>query len=99
MSRAGSSQWALDVLGFLADQKNEDELAAILTGVAAIYPPALFLRDALPAIQQISRLGLAALNSGLLDGTILPDGRGGFISKSWADDPRHWLNHDGSFVD
>ncbi len=28
---------------------------------------------------------------------LLPDGRGGFVSKAWAEDPRHALNPDGSF--
>ncbi len=28
---------------------------------------------------------------------LIPDGRGGFVTKTWADDPREQLNPDGSF--
>lgn len=28
---------------------------------------------------------------------LVPDGKGGFITKEWADNPRHQLNPDGTF--
>lgn len=30
-------------------------------------------------------------------GQLVSDGRGGFVSKSWVENPRHQLNPDGSF--
>jgi hypothetical protein len=39
------------------------------------------------------------INKGIADihPPLAPDGHGGFVTKSWADDPREQLNFDGTF--
>lgn len=37
------------------------------------------------------------LRVGIADGDIVPDGQGGFVTREWADNPRHFLNRDGTF--
>jgi hypothetical protein len=61
---------------------------------AQFYPP---LAIALPILQSLVIYEGAKIRAGLADGSIIPDGQGGFVSKAWAEDPRHQLNPDGSF--
>jgi hypothetical protein len=61
---------------------------------ATFYPP---LSIAAPAISMFINFEAHKLKTGLADGSVLPDGQGGFVSKAWSDDPRHALNPDGSF--
>jgi hypothetical protein len=61
---------------------------------ATFYPP---LGVAAPAISMFINFEAHKLKSGLANGSVLPDGQGGFVSKEWAADPRHALNPDGSF--
>jgi hypothetical protein len=63
---------------------------------AAFYPP---LAIASPLITSFVQYEAAKIKTGIAAGVIVPDGRGGFVSAAWADDPRHALNPDGSFKD
>lgn len=75
-----------------------DQTTAILLDLikagSSIYPP---LAIAAPIISSFVQHQTAQLKAGLAAGTIVPDGKGGFISQAWAADPRHQLNPDGSF--
>jgi hypothetical protein len=77
-----------------------DQAGAILIDLlkvgASFYPP---LAIAAPVVTSIIKLQTASLKAGLAAGEILPDGQGGFVSKTWANDPRHAINPDGSFKD
>ncbi len=77
-----------------------DETAAVVIDLikvgSSFYPPLAF---AAPILSSFVQHQAAQLKSGLAAGTILPDGRGGFVSSAWAADPRHQLNPDGSFKD
>ena len=63
---------------------------------ATFYPPLALATPILTAI--IKDYGVK-LRVGLADGTVVSDGQGGFVTKAWADDPRHALNPDGTFKD
>jgi hypothetical protein len=52
---------------------------------------------ALPILEFAIRDYMAKLRSGVASGLIIGDGRGGFVTKAWANDPRHQLNPDGTF--
>ncbi len=54
---------------------------------------------ALPILEAMIRDYMARIRAGVAAGVIVPDGRGGFVTKAWADDPRHQLNPDGTFKD
>lgn len=75
-----------------------DHTAAVILDLikigADVYPPLAF---AAPILSSYVRIEAAKLKSGVAAGTILPDGRGGFVTQAWAADPRHQLNPDGSF--
>jgi hypothetical protein len=77
-----------------------DMAAAVLLDAlkvgATLYPP---LALAMPIISAAITYGFANLKAGLADGSILAvdGGRGGFVSKAWAADPREQLNPDGTF--
>jgi hypothetical protein len=81
-----------------AHARNIDTAVTIILDLlkvgAGFYPP---LAAAAPVLSMFINYEAHKLKSGLADGTILPDGHGGFVSKAWADDPRHWLNADGTF--
>ncbi len=75
-----------------------DLLPIVLKFAAGFDPPlAMALPFVQPVIASVIRHWFASLRSGLVTGEILPDGQGGFVSKAWADDPRHQLNPDGTF--
>jgi hypothetical protein len=77
-----------------------EEAAAITIGAlkfAALFNPEL--AAAMPLITGAIQGGIAHMKAGIAAGEILPDGQGGFVSKTWANDPRHALNPDGSFKD
>lgn len=77
-----------------------DQTAAVVIDLlkvgASFYPP---LAIAAPILSSFVQHQAAQLKTGLAAGTILPDGKGGFVSTAWATDPRHQLNPDGSFKD
>jgi hypothetical protein len=75
-----------------------DEAVTIITDlitVGSLLNPQLAI--AAPLITDVIRYGATNLKAGIAAGAIVPDGQGGFVSKTWADDPRHQLNPDGSF--
>ena len=61
---------------------------------ATFYPPLALATPILTAI--IKDYGVN-LRTGLADGSVIPDGQGGFVTTAWANDPRHQLNSDGTF--
>lgn len=75
-----------------------DRVEAILLDLVTIgaefYPP---MAIAVPLLQAIVKYEGMKIKAGLANGTIIADGSGGFVSRAWADDPRHQLNPDGSF--
>ena len=75
-----------------------DRVEAIILNLVTIgaefYPP---MAIAIPILQSLVKYESAKIKAGLADGTIIADGRGGFVSREWAADPRHQLNPDGSF--
>jgi hypothetical protein len=82
MTDAGASQPVLGVLAFLADGQNRESVEGVLMAVGAFYPPALALAAAAPMVQKLAALGLRAIESGLMDGSIIPDGKGGFVPST-----------------
>ncbi len=54
---------------------------------------------ALPILESAIRDYMTKLRAGVTAGTVVHDGSGGFVTKAWADDPRHQLNPDGTFKD
>jgi hypothetical protein len=75
-----------------------DRMEAIMIDLlkvgATFYPPLALATPILTAI--IKDYGMQ-LRTGLNAGTIVSDGMGGFVTKTWANDPRHQLNQDGTF--
>jgi hypothetical protein len=81
----------------MTDEEIDMTEAAVLDLIkigAAYYPP---LGPVAPFLEMFVRLEAHKLKIGISNGTIVPDGHGGLITKSWADDPRHALNPDGTF--
>ena len=77
-----------------------EQAAAITLGAlkfAALFNPEL--AAAMPLITGAIQGGIAHMKAGIAAGEILPDGQGGFVSKTWANDPRHAIGPDGNFVD
>jgi hypothetical protein len=72
----------------------EAAILDILKAGAVLYPP---LAGAVPGISALVQLGMQLVKAGLADGSLIPDGQGGIVTKAWADDPRHALNPDGTF--
>jgi hypothetical protein len=72
-----------------------EEGALALLKIGSVIDPEVGL--AAPLIAKVITFGFHALKSGIASGNIIPDGAGGFVTKAWADDPRHQLNPDGSF--
>ena len=66
-----------------------DALAKI---AAELYPPAALAEIPIEVMQAL----IPVLMKGL---TLHRDGKGGWYSDRWAEDPRHKLNPDGTFVD
>lgn len=66
----------------------------LLKVAAVFYPP---LAVEVSGISALVRLGMHLVKAGLAAGSLVPDGRGGIVTKAWAEDPRHALNPDGTF--
>lgn len=77
-----------------------DEAVTIITDLikigAIIYPP---MAVASPILTSVVQAEAANIKAGLASGNIIPDGKGGFVTKTWANDPRHAIGQDGNFVD
>ncbi len=77
-----------------------DEAVTIITDLieaGSLVNPAL--AAASPIIIGLIKYGSMNLKAGIAAGEIISDGRGGFVTKTWANNPRHQLNQDGSFKD
>ena len=66
----------------------------VIDDAAKIWPQIMLWR---PLVAAFIRYEAHKLKAELADGTVVPDGAGGFVTKEWADDPRHALNRDGTF--
>ena len=79
-------------------QEDIDLLEAVLIDAvkvgAAAYSP---LAIATPLLTSAIKHYGTYLRAGVAAGYIVGDGQGGFVTKAWAEDPRHQLNADGSF--
>ena len=86
---------AAALLTGLAAGKYDQQVAfveSMLGDLSIVFPPAGAVAQGIEVFMFINKMG------GLgRAGPVVPDGRGGWVSKSWADDPRHQLNPDGSF--
>lgn len=85
--------------------------ASLLDGLAAgkydkevAFVESMMLEESI-VIPQFSALE-RALELGLLinkmtagRGPIIADGKGGYLTQSWIDDPRHKLDRDGNFLE
>jgi len=71
-------------------------LTAIIDVVGKLYPPVAAIA---PALTFVLKEALAKFEADRKAGVIVPDGRGGWVSKAWRDDPRHALRQDGTFVE
>ncbi len=87
----------LQLLDFLASERGVELGTRIAFVAAAFFPPAVVFRMAPEKLQALAKLAAWYLRSGLSSGELLSDGKGGFISKAWAEDKRHHLNLDGTF--
>lgn len=66
----------------------------VLKVAAAFYPQ---LVTAMPVLVWFVNYKASELKTGVANGTVVHMSDGSFVTKSWADDPRHALNPDGSF--
>jgi hypothetical protein len=90
---ASLAAMASALLTGLASGKYDREAAFgehILSGLGLVFPPAAMVEKGIEVFLVINKMTAGR-------GPVVPDGRGGFIYQSWADDPRHQLNPDGSF--
>ena len=69
-------------------------LGNVLGLASSFYPP---LAAFTPSISGGVGTILTDLSTKIKSGDLIPDGRGGYVSKEWAADPRHQLNPDGTF--
>lgn len=79
----------------LAAGKYDSQVAfaeSMLSDLGIVFPPAAALAQGIEVFMFIDKMGGLGRS-----GPVVPDGRGGWTSQSWADDPRHQLNPDGSF--
>jgi hypothetical protein len=84
---------AAALLTGLATGKYDKQIAFtenMLAELGLVFPPVAAVEKGIEVILFINKMTAGR-------GPIVPDGRGGFVTGSWADDPRHKLNPDGSF--
>jgi hypothetical protein len=89
---------------FLLSQQFESDLvdvADLLGLIGLVVPPVAVaandLREFATILTVVHALVSGAISLGLFN-DLIPDGRGGFVSKSWAADPRHQLKPNGDFA-
>ncbi len=68
---------------------------AILKAISVVYPPAAVAEEGVAVVGGVLTVILPVLIAWAK--TLQPDGRGGFISASWAADPANKINPDGTF--
>ena len=79
-----------------------DEAVTIITdviSVASLANPNPVVGVAATLLTDFIQAWAANLKGGIAAGEIIDDGRGGFVTKTWANDPRHAIGPDGNFVD
>jgi hypothetical protein len=84
---------AAALLTGLASGKYDKQVAFsedMLSGLGLVFPPAAMVEKGIEVFLFLNRMTAGR-------GPVVPDGRGGYITQSWADDPRHALNPDGTF--
>jgi len=84
---------AAALLTGLAQGKYDKQVAFaenMLTDLGLVFPPAAMVERGVEAFLLINKMTAGR-------GPIGPDGRGGYVTQSWADDPRHQLSPDGTF--
>jgi len=87
------SAMAAALLAGLASGKYDKHVAfaeSILAELGLVFPPAAMVKKGVEVFLLINKMTAGR-------GPVVADGRGGFVTQSWADDPRHKLNPDGSF--
>lgn len=87
------SAMAAALLAGLASGKYDKQVAFaenMLDGLGLVFPPAAMVEKGAEVFLLINKMTAGR-------GPVVADGRGGFVTQSWADDPRHKLNPDGSF--
>lgn len=77
-----------------------DEAVTVITDVISVASLANpVVGAAAPLITEFIQAWADNLKAGIAAGEIIDDGRGGFVTKTWANDPRHAIGPDGQFVD
>jgi hypothetical protein len=87
------SAMAAALLTGLASGKYDKHVAFaenLLAELGLAFPPAAMVEKGVEVFLLINKMTAGR-------GHVVADGRGGFVTQSWADDPRHKLNPDGSF--
>jgi hypothetical protein len=87
------SAMAAALLTGLASGKYDKQVAFaenMLAELGLAFPPAAMVEKGVEVFLLINKMTAGR-------GDVVADGRGGFVTQSWADDPRHKLNPDGSF--
>jgi len=87
------SAMAAALLAGLAAGKYDKQVAFaenMLGELGLIFPPAAMVERGVEVFLLINKMTAGR-------GPMVPDGRGGYVTQSWADDPRHQLDPDGSF--
>lgn len=87
------SAMAAALLTGLAAGKYDNQVAFaedMLAEAGVVFPPAAMVARGIEVFLFINKMTAGR-------GPIMPDGRGGYVTQSWADDPRHQLNRDGNF--
>jgi hypothetical protein len=87
------SAMAAALLTGLASGKYDKQIAFaenMLAELGLVFPPAAAVEKGIEVFLFINKMTAGR-------GPAVADGRGGFVTQSWADDPRHKLNPDGSF--
>lgn len=59
----------------------------------------LDLHAVVNVVENLANVAKKGISSEIATGNLVPDGRGGWVSKEWIADPRHQLNDDGTFKD
>ena len=79
----------------LAAGKYDSQVAFVenmLGDLSIVFPPAGAVEQGIEVFMFINKMGGIGRA-----GPVVSDGRGGWVSQAWADNPRHQLNPDGTF--
>jgi hypothetical protein len=87
------SAMAAALLTGLAAGKYDPQVAfaeRMLSELGLVFPPAAMVEKGIEVFLAINKMTAGR-------GPIVADGKGGYVTESWVDDPRHKLNPDGTF--